>query len=241
MRWMFVRSVYGKTLFSNLVEFQAFTAAITLLLGLLGPIYTTDLVALKERQEDLQLVETVVQIFEGMKQFGAGVQVVNQSISVIHTLLGIVRNEGNSPGILRLAIPHFGTISVARGGAVQSLEGERILGANPRSQAASKQIQSPLQALRSSSTSTPSSTTGSQWPSIPVSKTPQYQSVSAPGETLDSNTADLQNTLLQFTSTQFPTFDAQAIDNTTAWPFQESDMMYFDSLLNTDVAGNWNF
>jgi hypothetical protein len=35
MRWMFIRSAYDRTLFSNLIEFHAFTAAITLLLGLL--------------------------------------------------------------------------------------------------------------------------------------------------------------------------------------------------------------
>jgi hypothetical protein len=239
MRWMFIRSLHGQTLFSNLVEFQAFTAAITLLLGLLGTTHSTDPVVLKERQEDLQLVETVVQVFEGMKQYGTGVHVVSQSISVIHTLLGIVRNEGNSSGILRIAIPHFGTISVARGGTVQSLEGERILGANPRSQSIPMQGKSPLQALRSNS-STSSTGAGSTRPSMSAPKQKEYQSL---GSTVDvnGNDAAMQNTVLQFTSSQFPTLDAQVVDPTTGWPFQESDMMFFDSLLNTDVAGNWDF
>jgi hypothetical protein len=194
---------------------------------------------LKERQEDLQLVETVVQVFEGMKQYGTGVHVVSQSISVIHTLLGIVRNEGNSSGILRIAIPHFGTISVARGGTVQSLEGERILGANPRSQSIPMQGKSPLQALRSNS-STSSTGAGSTGPSMSAPKQKEYQSL---GGTVDvnGNDAAMQNTVLQFTSSQFPTLDAQVVDPTTGWPFQESDMMFFDSLLNTDVAGNWDF
>jgi len=194
---------------------------------------------LKERQEDLQLVETVVQVLEGMKQYGTGAHVVNQSISVIHTLLGIVRNEGNSSGILRLAIPHFGTISIARGGTVQSLEGERILGANPHSQAIPMQGKSPLQALRSDSTPL-SIGAGSTWPPMSAPKQKEYQSL---GNTVDVNGSDaaMQNTVLQFTSSQFPTFDAQVVDPTTGWPFQESDMMFFDSLLNTDVAGNWDF
>jgi hypothetical protein len=239
MRWMFIHSGFGKTLFSNLFVFQAFTATITLLLGLLGPTYTTDPVVLKEREDDLQLVETVVQILEGMKQYGTGAQVVNQSISVIHTLLGIVRNEGNSSGILRLSIPHFGTISVARGGAVQSLEGERILGANPRSQATSMQGKSPLQAL-CSNPSPCSTSAGTSWQSMSAPKQNEYLS---PGDEVDiiDNDAVIQKTVLQFTSNQFPTFDAQTLDAGTDWSFQESDMMFFDSLLNTDVAGNWDF
>jgi hypothetical protein len=150
-----------------------------------------------------------------------------------------VRNEGNSSGILRLAIPHFGTISIARGGTVQSLEGERILGANPRSQGIPMQGKSPLQALCSNSTPL-SIGAGSTWPSVSAPKQKEYQSL---GDTVDvnGNDAAMQNTVLQFTSSQFPTLDAQVVDPTTGWPFQESDMMFFDSLLNTDVAGNWDF
>jgi hypothetical protein len=238
MRWMFIRSAYGRTLFSNLTEFHAFTSAITLLLGLLGST-PTDPVALKERHEDLQLVETVVQIFEGMKQFNTGLNVVSQSISVIRTLQGIIRDEGNSSRNLRLEIPHFGTISIARGGAVQSLEGERILGANPRSQATSMQAQAPLQALRSNPIPPPSAT-GPTWPSMTVSNNQSYQDNNDNGQVIDGNGAWLPNTAVQFTSNQFPTFEAQNMDNTTAWPFQETNMMFFDSLLNTDVAGNWD-
>ncbi|KAE9362869.1 hypothetical protein N431DRAFT_391419 [Stipitochalara longipes BDJ] len=239
MRWMFMRSAYSKTVLSSLIEFQAFTAAITILLGLLGPIHnTTDPVTLKERQDDLKLVETVAQILEGIKQYGCGVNVVNQSISIIHTLLGMARGETDSPGVLRLVIPHFGTISVARGGAVQSLEGERILGANPRSQLT--QVQTPLQALPTKSTPSSSGTT-TPWPANPVPQTQEYQSINNGGNVLNDNGMGMQNNVLQFTSSQFPTFDQQAMNNTAGWPFQENEMMFFDSLLNNDVAGNWNF
>jgi hypothetical protein len=231
-RWMFMRSAFGKTVLSNLIEFQAFTAAITILLGLLGHTNTIgDPIALKERQDDLQLVETVAQILEGIKQYGSGVHVVNQSISVIHTLLGMVRNEGTSPEVLRLAI------SVARGGAVQSLEGERILGANPRSQA--KTQQSPLQSLRTS-TNPSTAVTPSPWPSMTVPQAQSYPTMNNDGTVLNANSMGLQNNVLQFTSSQFPTFDAQTLDNNAGWQFQESDMMFFDSLLNNDVAGSWN-
>jgi hypothetical protein len=60
------------------------------------------------------------------------------------------------------------------------------------------------------------------------------------GTVLNANSMGLQNNVLQFTSSQFPTFDAQTLDNNAGWQFQESDMMFFDSLLNNDVAGSWN-
>lgn len=64
-----------------------FTAAITLLLGLIGPSHTTtNPIVVRERTENMQLVETVVQILEGLKGCGTGVEVVNQSISVIRSL-----------------------------------------------------------------------------------------------------------------------------------------------------------
>ncbi|OCL06582.1 hypothetical protein AOQ84DRAFT_343131 [Glonium stellatum] len=239
--WMCMREAHGTTFVNNLVEFQAFTAAITLLLGLLGPTcITTDPVILKGRHEDMQLVQTVVEILEGLKRHGTGVHVVNQSISVIRTLQGVLRDEGSSSGNLRLSIPHFGTISVARGGAVQSLEGERILGANPRSDVMSMEVNPSLQARRSNSTP---STNGAEptLASMSVPKSQQYQAVNDDGEAMDGNGAWMENTVLQFTSSQFPMFETQTSNSVTEWPFQESDTMFFDSLLNTDVEGNWDF
>jgi hypothetical protein len=243
-RWMFMRKCYGTTFVSNLVEFQAFTAAITLLLGLLGPAHTiTDPVVLKERYEDLQLVETVVQVLEAVKQFGtttSSVHVVDQSISVIRTLQGVLRNEGNPSGNLRLAIQHFGTISIARCGTVQTLEGERMIGANPRSDLTSMEVNPLHQAGRSKSI--PSATgAGPTSTSMPVPTSEGYQSINSEGDVMNGNRTWMTNTVLQFTSSQFPTFEAQSMDSTTEWPFHESDIMLFDGLLNTDVEGNWNF
>lgn len=244
-RWMFIREAHSTiTIFVNtLVEFQAFTAAITVLLGLLGPTYatTTDPVVLKERYEDLQLVETVVRILEELKQRGAGVHVVNQSISVIRTLQGVLRNESKSSGNLRLTIQHFGTISIARGGTVQSLEGERMLGANPRADVPSMEFNPLHQAGRSNAT--PLATgAGPTSTSTSVPRSQEYWSVSGDGEAMDDNGASVQNTVLQFTSSQFPTFEAQAMDSTTEWPpFQESDIILFNGLFDTDVEGNWDF
>lgn len=239
-KWMSMREVHSTTFVSNLVEFQAFTAAVTLLLGLLGPARTTnDPTVLKEQYEDLQLVETVVQILENLKRCGTGVQLVNQSISVIRTLQGVLRGEINSSGSLRLSILHFGTIIIANGGIVQTLEGERILGANPRSTVLPMEGNPPLQGARSSSTS-PMTGAGPTWTSTSVPRSQEYQSVDVNGEVLNGNGAWMKNSVLQFTSSQFPTFSAEGMDGITEWPFQESDTIFFDSLLDTDVEGNWN-
>jgi hypothetical protein len=230
-RWMFMREAYSTSFVSNVVEFQAFTAAITILLGLIGPTHTsTDPAVLKERVEDLQLIEKVVHILEELKQNGTGAHVVNQSISVIRTLQGVLRNEGTSSGNLRLTIQHFGTISIARGGAVQSLEGERILGANPQSDSTSMEVNPQNQAGRSNlatGTTSKSGPWGQDW-----------QSVDTVGQAVTDNGMLMSNAVMQFTSSQFPTFESGA-DSAMEWPLQDSDIMLFDSLLNTDVDGNW--
>jgi hypothetical protein len=222
---------------NTLVEFQAFTAAITILLGLLGPTSSApDPVILKEREEDMQLIETVVQILEELKQRGTGVLIVNQGISVIRTLQSVLRNEGNSTGNLRLEIQHFGTITITRTGNVQSLEGERILGANPPSAVTSKGVNAQCQAGRSNLTPSAKSA-GPTSTLMSISEGQEYQTVNG-----DGDIAWINDTVLQFTSSQFPMFEAQGMDGNIEWPpFQESDILLFNSLLDTDVGVNWNF
>jgi hypothetical protein len=236
-RWMSIRKARSMIFVNTLIEFQAFTAAITVLLGLLGSTPpTTDPIVLKERSEDLQLVETVVQILEELKQRGAGVLVVNQGISVIRTLQGVLRNEGNSSGNLRLEIQHFGTITISRSGNVQSLEGERILGANPRSAVTSIGVNAQHKAGRSNSTPVATGA-GPTSTSMSVSEGQGYQTVDS-----DGDISWMNDTVLQFTSSQFPTFEAQGMDDNIEWPpFQESDILLFNSLLDTDVGVNWDF
>ena len=47
--------------------------------------------------------------------------------------------------------------------------------------------------------------------------------------------------VLSFASTQFPGLDVLGIDGSTQWQFRDSDIRVFDSLVNTDVEGNWGF
>ncbi|TVY90647.1 Transcription factor [Lachnellula willkommii] len=223
---------------------EAFTSTITLLLGLLGYNPSTiDPVVLKERGEDLQLVETVVQVLEELKQSGAGVNIVNEGIPVIRTLQGVLQNKGSSSNNMRLEIQHFGTISITRSGKLQSLEGERILGANPRP-VVTPMGSDPLYQAKQSNWTPLATGVGPKLTSMPVPSGQEYQAVNGDEEVLNNNSAWMDDTFLQFTSSQFPTFDAQAMGGTTEWPpLQESDALLFNSLLDTgtDVGIDWDF
>ncbi|KKK19590.1 hypothetical protein AOCH_001311, partial [Aspergillus ochraceoroseus] len=175
-RWIAIHQSPRTTLvFSNLLEFQTFTAATTLVLGLLAPQRrSTDPDVLQARLDDSQLVETVLESFERLPRQGrgGGMTVSAQSVSVIRTLQRFL-HHGTASDRLRLEIPFFGVILIAGSGAVQPLQGERILGGN---------------AGHGSSSSS--------------------------------------------------SLDPDGVDS-SAWTFEESDMIFFDSLVNTDLEGNW--
>lgn len=240
-RWISIREVPGKTLFSDLIEFQAFTAATTILLGLLGSTHTTtDQVTLQERYEDLQLVETVVQTLERLRQHGTAVNIADQIITVIRTLQGIIQSKDDSSSSLRLEIPHFGTISITRSGTVHSLEGDRIIGANPHPRATLTGV-GLLPRTQGFDSVHPETSTGSAWSLRTASGSQGHRSPNMGGEAMGDNAMGVDHTVLQFTSCHFPALENSSMNDLTEWPFQESDTIYFDSLLNTDVEGNWNF
>ncbi|PYI02088.1 hypothetical protein BO78DRAFT_422889 [Aspergillus sclerotiicarbonarius CBS 121057] len=230
-RWISIRESQGTLLFSNLLEFQAFTAAITLLLGLLGPPKGTKQGDLQERHADSQLVETVVAHFERLKQHGSGMSVGTQSISVIRTLQQFLHGRHLS-GRLRLEIPFFGVIKIACG-AVQPLQGERILGANA---CPSASFLRPAQSTVSSSMRTDYTST-----LMPHHRNPIPPTNETEDSTPDNDTGE-GNTMLHFSGGHFQLPDASDTRNdldTSEWTFDESDMILFDSLINTDLVGNW--
>jgi len=223
-RWMTFRKFHGKTICSDTLDFQAFTATVTLLLALLGPATTATLDhRAKERQDDLQLVDTVVQVFEHLENSGAGAQLVNQSISAISTLEDVVRNGHHLPGTLRLEIQHFGTVLVSHGKSVCTVEGERIVGPNPSCPGDAVESATNLQAPPMSSTSSAMNLSSNGYNHEPL---------------VDGWT---QNTMLQFMSSQAPAFNTMPTDNMMNWPMQESDVMLFDNLLDGSIDGGWNW
>ncbi|KAL2842387.1 hypothetical protein BJY01DRAFT_264507 [Aspergillus pseudoustus] len=239
-RWISIRENRAPLLFSNLLEFQAFTAATTLLLALLGPEISTT--HQQERYEDSQLVERVVQNFELTRHDAIGMSVSAQSILVIRTLQQFLQ-EGNPSERLRVEIPFFGVIRVARSGAVQPILGERLLGANSVRHQDGVSV---LQPSSSSSTVTPSVTiNGRSSPTLMPrpSRKRAHQEIDENGEEscIDSRPRRGE-TLLHVSNNHFSIPDAPHIMggvDTTEWSFEESDMVFFDSLVNTDLVGNW--
>lgn len=232
-RWISIRESHDTLLFSNLLEFEAFTAATTLLLGLLSPPKSASQGISQECSEDSQLVETVVQSFERLRQHGAGMSVGTQSISVIRTLQGFLHGE-NLSDRLRLEIPFFGVIRIARGGAVQPLEGERIVGANA---CQSAPFLPPAQSIISSSmTRTDCTPSSISLPRKQISREVDVNEESYAGS------MGREGTILQISGGHFQLLESSGIQNgldNSEWSFQESDMVFFDSLVNTDLVGNW--
>ncbi|KAJ5587342.1 uncharacterized protein N7459_003107 [Penicillium hispanicum] len=227
-RWTIIRENHSTLLFSNLLEFQAFTAATTLLLGLLGP--SRDLV--QERHEDSQLIERVVQNFERLKQRGIGMSVGAQSISVIRTLQLFLHGETPSDR-LRLEIPFFGIIKIARSGNLQPLEGERMLGANSSQKTF---IRPALSTVFSSTERTERS------PILTSCSGIQSREMVGNGEGSADIVVPRNDTIWQFSGGHFQLSEAsymQGDPDISEWPFQEIDTMLFDSLANTDLVGDW--
>ncbi|KAL3422559.1 C6 zinc finger domain-containing protein [Phlyctema vagabunda] len=200
-RYLALRNSNNRSFCCKVVDFGAFTATVTVLLGLLIQSPTTETPLEKQQKEnDRLLVNTVLLSMEELAD--SGDVVAAQSVDVIRALSGVNDQSGRNGGNLRLTIPYFGTISIIRASV------------NPGSNAdASVSIsQQPLQ---------PGQNIGPQnWQALPFAPSTKASVVS-------------------FTSSQFPPFVPEPpIED---WNLQESDTLFFDSLLNTDIEGNWVF
>jgi hypothetical protein len=202
-RWLFLRKNSKAPFVCKLIEFQAFKAAITLLLGVLQPSQAVkDPLQIRQEEEDRKLVDAVRGIFHELQAIDSDV-VLAQSAEVLKTLQYFNLNDHGKGGNIRLTIPHFGTISVGKSrcnlaAAASNPQGNANLNAgfeiDPTAQSWQNAV--PLQ---------------------PPYPTPPP--------------------VLTFTSSQFAPLTADMGE----WPFNEDDTLLFDSLLNTDLEGNWNF
>jgi hypothetical protein len=206
-RWLFLRKNSKAPFICKLIEFQAFKAAITLLLGILQPSQTVkDPLQIQQEEEDRKLVDVVRGIFDELQAIESDV-VLAQSAEVLKTLQYINLNDHGKGGNIRLTIPHFGTISV---------------GKSRCSLAAAAARPAPnLQGNANLNASFEIDPTAQSWQNdVPLQ--PPYPTPPP---------------VLTFTSSQFPPLTADMGE----WPFNEDDTLLFDSLLNTDLEGNWNF
>ena len=191
-RWTFMQYQSSLLLVCRVYQFQVFTSAIILLLGILQPTQGGKSVEqLQQEEEDRKMVNTVKQIFKDLQKIHVD-PILSQSIDALETLQSVYF-DGNGGGNLRLNIPHFGTISISRGGS----------------------------SSRNTQTPQPVSNQPDLYDSrnIPITQTPHH--------TLP---------MFSFTSSHFPTLTTEAAE----WQFNDSDTIFFDSLINTDLGGNWN-
>lgn len=233
-RWVSIRETNSTFYISNLLDFEAFTAATTLLLGLLvshgDKIQDTS----QERDEDSELMEMVVRNFERLKRHGSRESVGDQSILVIRTLQGFLRGESSS-GNLRLEIPFFGIIKVALNGTVEPLAGERILGANAgHNNFYTRSEPRAIFSFMAKENCTPDLASWSGEKGV-------EQRVAAEGGSAN-HVAGGPDTILQLSGGHFQlpeSSDMQESLDAREWSFSPEDMIFFDSLVNTDVVGNW--
>ncbi|KAF8854136.1 hypothetical protein BDZ45DRAFT_597491 [Acephala macrosclerotiorum] len=213
-RYLALRNAENKSFCCKVVDFGALTACVTLFLGLLDPLIDTESHREKnQRESDRALVQTVLESMEQLSNRGKDV-VATQSVNVIKSLLAVDDPSGNNNGNLKLTIPYFGTISIVRPQAT------RLTGPTANlPYVQQQQQQQPPKSVRQDQ-QLPSQTWGSY--SLP----PTQDSVSQP--------------MVSFQSSQFPPLlsEQQSIHD---WALPEADTLFFDSLLNTDIEGNWIF
>jgi hypothetical protein len=247
-RWVSIRESHTSLLFSNLLEFQAFTAAITLLLGLLAGERSARPTIIQERNDDSQLVERVVANFEkrtwwhpassSSSSSSTANPVSSQSIQAIRTLQRFLQ-PGDPSDRLRLEIPFFGVIRVARSGAaVQAIQGERLLGASSGHDTVLRHAPAPP-TMTSAETAT---AVGSA--SVHRSrKRTQQEMVGDEEEGYTDNSLGGEEPLLHISSNHFHLPPAPESlsggPDIDEWDFRESDMVFFDGLVNSDLVGDW--
>ena len=116
-RYLALRSLGNEGLCCKVIDFTAFTGVIILLLRLLDPAQQkegkdgTD--PSGQIEKDHELVKTVLASMEE-RAAGGKDAIATQSVNVIKTLLEINSPSGRTTNNLRLTIPYFGTLSIAR-------------------------------------------------------------------------------------------------------------------------------
>lgn len=209
------------------MDFGALTSTVTLLLGVLQGSQMPETQELRAQKEsDRALVQTVLKSLEETSRGGKEI-IATQSVSVIKSLLAMDTPAGREASNLRLTIPYFGTVSIVR-----PKTGE--VGQQEQQQ---KQQQQP----------TPPAING---PAIfptnqginfdPSCYAPQDPWAPLPHQTQGSESTNVP--MVSFTSSHFPTLmqeQGQQPYPNQDWNLMDADTVFFDSLLSTDIDGNW--
>ncbi|EPE27262.1 Zn2/Cys6 DNA-binding protein [Glarea lozoyensis ATCC 20868] len=214
-RYLSMTADVQRAICCKVMDFAALTSTVTLLLGILQVVQGAETPeANAQKESDRRLVKAVLKQLENATDGGRDV-ISTQSVTVIKSLVAM--DSPNAPkesGNLRLTIPYFGTISIVRPKTDTSPKPDR-------------RIKLPAIVTGSSDVSfasTPASQSG-DWNAMAYSTPPE----------------DLQQQMISFTSSHFAPgqHDLTGIHPFTEWNLSEADTQYFDTLLSTDVNGNW--
>ncbi|KAJ5054279.1 uncharacterized protein L3040_000557 [Drepanopeziza brunnea f. sp. 'multigermtubi'] len=229
-RYLALRSAENRSSCCKVVDFSALTATVTLFLGLLEPVIGPES---QDRKSDRNFIQTVLESMEALSQRGRDF-VATQSASVIKSLLAVDSRSDQSHGNLKLTIPYFGTISIVRPNPIIPIPPSPpatalpyILPSESQAQNQPHQLQQPHTLTMDHNQSPPRD---QRWPT--------HNSV--PQNSMSQRPHSLP--LVSFTGSQFPPMPPKEPQEVQDWGLpQEMDTLFFDSLLNTDLEGNWIF
>lgn len=212
-RYLAMRSTTNSRFCCKVIDFGALTATVTLFLGLIEPSQGDETTETRQRKDnDRKLIHTVLKSLEMMSDGGKNV-IASQSSDVIRSLLAVDSPSGRAAGNLRLTIPYFGTISIVRPPTTKLPPTPPNLTPYAEKRQTIITLDSNLQ-LKGAENS-------NAWTGImPL---PSHDPVNMP--------------VVSFTSSQYPSLVPDQLMQD--WGLQEADNLFFDSLLNTDIDGNW--
>lgn len=198
-RYITLRKARIGTFCCRVIDFGAFTATVTLFLGLLErSTFGGCEDQLYPRDNDRHLVEMVHSTMEKIGRQGKDI-VASQSANAIKSLLDIDSPSGYNTTNLKLTIPYFGTISIIRPLVPLPTEIPSVSSTRPSGTESHDITHQPIQGLHSQSDAP----------------------VTAP--------------LVSFTSSQFSSSASEQVP-IEGWHMPDADAMFFDSLLNQDLA-----
>ncbi|PMD23698.1 hypothetical protein NA56DRAFT_596167 [Hyaloscypha hepaticicola] len=224
-RYLALRKAGTSSFCCNVVDFGALTCTITLyLVSVMESEASGESHAQRQQREaDEAMVQAVLKHMEELSQGGRDL-VATQSVNVIKSLLAISSPDslsGRQTGNLKLTIPYFGTISIVRPPSVEQNYPSDV---------------SYLQQGQQQSLPMGQGLPSQPWQNSFTPRSPGF-------------TTQTKIPTISFMSSQFPEFSCQVPcsepepqqqQQLPDWNLPE-DNLFFDSLLQTDLEGNWIF
>lgn len=207
-----LRNANNTQLMCRVVDFAAFIAAVVIALASIHIAQLNEGIQFQQHNEDMALLQEIIISMESLAESSEREFVAKQSVAVLRALLKVNDPSKTFSGNLRLTVPYFGTISIARLVPIQNVS---LINSVPT-----------IQSIPSRNM------IAAQQHDLAVSD----QFINAEHLHGDPTVPSLQYIpVVSFISSQFRSLDpALSMDN---WDWQEEDTLLFDSLLSSDIGG----